>query len=253
MKLSRYTEVVANSVYTAPEVLVIPKKDPLILTKVVTFCQYDEPTKEGCIAYLQEKTKKVRGSSALVLPDSVKQEESMLEKLIQKFPERICTDIIQGNQECIEYVEEHCAAQSEKAGKKRYVLICVGYLTPEIESMHKHLSNDWYAAALSAPVFQKQGLGEYVRMQLLTQQGLLPPKQDMDVLLRNEATRSKTLVIMPKYHEDCAKIMESVYEGMKVPDDLRAIPDTSNDVLEERTIHTVLKSFFKVAEMPQEA
>jgi len=252
IKLPRYTEKIPDYVYTDREVIVIPNKDPLIRTKVVLLCKYDAPTEESVIAYLREMTEKISGTSALVLPEGARSEEGVLEGLIRQFPQQLSRDILSKKRECIEFIKPNIPALPAARGIRQYLLVRGGYLIPALEEQYKHLPNDWYATALSSPSLQKCGLGEFVQIRILMQNGCLPPRQEMDVLLRNETAQSKTLTMLPQYHAEGVSIIQEVYEGIQTPEHWSVIKDISAMILEEATIAGVGNSFFKKSKKGKE-
>ncbi len=97
---------------------------------------------------------------------------------------------------------------------------------------------DLYALALADEDMPEGfGLAHYVVIQL--SQGMLHPKSEMDVLLKNDTTLSEPLRIKRPRKEKCTELIELLYAALPTAQHVQQLADTSQEELEGAAMNVI--------------
>ncbi len=259
IELQGYQTVFENAVYSRDGT--VPdqegKQHPikyLILPK-----RFTDPSEDDVVANLRIKAEEIGFMADLTLPASVKKGETPLEQLITSLPSGVVADLRHGDSEIEKFIRNHTPAQRYEDGKKpQYVHISYGVLTKELieaqQSQGFIKDSEWYVAALLHPEIQKMNLGQKWNLKLLLENGRLPERTDIDILLRHGVHGSRTLDInRTKYNvEEIKEVIDALCTTFSTPEQILQLPDVTSKVINELSIAALIQLHERIKEMIEE-
>ncbi len=247
--MPEYTAVFDNAVYSRT-LSSAGQNGGMPLQEILLPRRYREPTGDGVVHYLQEKTGKMLSVPVVALPDGryvVAGAESELELAVARLPPSVKRDIIEGSPDCIEFIKRHTSARSLAEGETPlgYMETVLGILPERLIFQHqsegKIDGRGWYEAALLNEKIREAGMGYMWRMRI-RYDDYLPERNDVDVLLRNETHGSRTLDIsLANYNVEAARrVVDFAYDRFPDRASIDLLTDISGDILDSASIDPVM-------------
>jgi hypothetical protein len=238
----RYAEEIPNAVYLREEIARAFLGLEMLLSHTITLKKYTVPTEDDVVSYVQKKTKKLMFGDSIGLSQEfdLADSESELESLLMGLPEFIRLDIINGNKACIDFIRRHTETANIPQGSKRHQRLLALYgIVPSacIQKIKKEGNMPdprWYDEVLTINALLDCNMGLRFRAKLLLDNGALPKKEEIDILLKHGVLNSKTLIIESKlYPYRLPEVMDLVYETLQSPEKINTLRDFSLVALNE--------------------
>ncbi len=244
-----YYQVEQNQVYVK-DFLECASGEAIQLRKLLTLKRFNEPSEQDIIDYLVKRADELSKTVLISLPvmNVDLRGKSPLERAVLTLPERIIEDIKNSREDCINFIRQHTRALPiEDETRDHYVTVRYGILPVQIIEKNREAGNiespRWYDVALSDDDMRRTKAGEYMlgerlNIKVLVEQGLLPPWEDIDLLLRHNVDGSRTLNInRRRYDEDAAReALGFLYESFGSVEAIQRIGDFSQEVIEEGSL-----------------
>lgn len=226
LELPEYTAVFENLAYTKRETVILNGDNPMggksaDLTKVIIPVRFTEATEDEVVDYLRKKAEELKGPK-LILPAGCENHNGTLNKAIKNLDDKILTDLINGDEACLEFVRQHTPAHALKEGEapKQYVHVLYGVIPSQIIENYSQRGEikeeGWFKAALSNDDLQKHGLGQRWFAKILLYDGMLPNEDEMFTLIKHCVDNSRTLVVSRVGYDisEVGDVINVLYEGI---------------------------------------
>lgn len=218
------------------------------LTEILIPKRFTQPTEEEVIDLLKTKAQEIRGRTRLILPDGIQSgSKRPLESVLESLPATVISDIATGDADCIGFIRKNTAVMPESVQPKlSYAHISFGYLPEEFIEMNRQggeINNyKWFVAAMVDPGVKEAGSGKRWHFKLLTQEGNLPDRAELDVLLKHLTHGSRTFDISRIHYDpvEVADVIDSLYSAVNTSEKLSLLEDLSANVIEEAALNPVL-------------
>lgn len=247
IEIAGYHPEVPGQIYTT-EITVPTSKGEVQLLEMLSVHRFTVPTKEGISAYLREKADSLQGASKLLLGpqgQALARDRSPLERALLDLPPEYLGLIARGEEELMKNIEKVTPANSAQQGRKDYLSLSKGYFPSSFIGQNKEKGfvkgSWWYRAALLLPQLLKQGLAQQWEMLIRISPEGLPPRAEMDVLLKHGTRLSETFRITEALEkEELGKWIDFLYHTAPTPELLAELYDTSDEVRERISIIPVV-------------
>lgn len=226
LELPEYTAVFENLAYTRRETVILNGDNPmgrksLDLTKVVLPVRYTEPTEDEVVDYLRRKAEELKGPK-LILPNGCNNNHGTLDDAIKNLPDKILTDLVNGDEACLKFVRNHTPAPVLKEGEspRQYVHVLYGVIPSVIIENYSQRgeikSENWFKATLSNEGLQKDGFGQRWFAKILLYNGMLPNEDEMFTLIKHCVDNSRTLTVSRTNYNtaEVEDVINALYEGI---------------------------------------
>ncbi len=228
----------------------------LMVAQVVLPKRYAEATEDQVVEYLQTKAKDLAPAAKLFLPgaSSVVPGKSLLEQLIMNLPDEIIRAIVRGDEDYMKFVRSHTMAPAIEEGESppSYVYVRYGMVPAHVIADNEKTADgkpgpakepEWYDAVLSHSKLRENGFGELWNVRLLLNNGVLPDRAEMEILLKHGTYSSRTFdVSRVHYNEnEMRTILDLAYDILPNASQIAELPDISEARLEELTMQPVIK------------
>ncbi len=241
--LAGYRTVFPNIVYTRKENHALPAGAEFQGTRVLLFHRYTEATGDEVILYLQAKEREL---PVEVPSTAVLQTLSYVERAILGLPAEERENLRSGNPELMAFLKKNTFAKALGVGETptQYLSLFKGLIPTEMIELNERLGNihdsGWYKKALQHDDLKQAGMGEQWQMRVVYTSEGLPPRSDIDFLMKHGAYRSRTIWISsnlrPSVYHD---IVDTLYAGFPTPDEIALLEDTSARVLENEATQPI--------------
>ncbi len=259
-QLGSYVADFQNEVYSRE----LPPKDGITSRQIMIFERFVEATEDEVVRYLQAKARDLSTAASLVLPGRHAEDNgrSMLEKAVMALPQKVISSIEMGNKELIRFIRSNTSARAVVPGEdlRVYVQARFGILPYKLIDNNRSAgvidNPDWYGAAFMDDEIQKAGYGEKGKVLVLLYSGLLPKKEEIDLLLSHRVITSRTLKVgfLGPYSEYLLKeVVDTMYCGLTTADEVTSLRDTTTRVLEVKSMEAILSLHQLLKEKMEEA
>jgi len=222
-----YQPVVDNTVYARK---VSGDKPGIAL---VFLSRHTKPTEDEILTYIQDTAKKISGAAALiVVGHAARQNRTPLEGILLKLPQPVLGHVAMGRPDCTQFLREHIGDGARRQTPQQYVTI--GYGTLPESGFIPGQNEAHYFGELARETKKGQGYGRAWDVELLIENGLLPAYDDVQLMLKHQTTRSRTLVVTPDQY-DVSQVSDAfkvVHAGLVTPETLSHLPDASEEIRE---------------------
>ena len=250
-----------NHLYTAT--VPLNQLDPMAggtLQEVLVLSRYSSPSENDVVRYVVEKADEISQRRRLILPGQPMQATVLQAKLLQidgispsAFQEIVRRDATSPVVDRLYQVG--LALKRTGQGDSEWIYGGVAYLPPE----HPLGSRQSIEEALKDPHLQEKGFGIaatfHLRYEKEQERAVLPPAEELAVLLKHRVTRSQTLrvdgVPPPSSLERAAGLLYSNYARLS---EIEALP-VSTIALDETSLVAVdalLREFARAVEMQRQ-
>lgn len=236
IKLSGYRTIFPNAVYTRDENFTMSGGTPIKGTRVLLFHRYTEATEDEVILYLKGKERQL----PLTVPSPpVLQNLSYLERAIIGLPTEERGRLRRGDSELVRFLRRNTPTRVLGTGEEpsQYLSLAKGLIPTELIRVNQKRSNiyssEWYKRVFQDDDLNRAGLGEQWQMRVAYTNKGLPPRSEMDILMKHGTFGSETLRVSTSLRKHIFKdIVETLYAGFPTPDEISLLEDTSAKVLE---------------------
>lgn len=245
LELLGHRTAVENQVYTINRMTALPNGHSIELTSILMPRRYTAASEEEVINLLAQKADELEGAAGLIIPGSpaqVLEGKTPLDALIMRLPLEQRMHLRTKNPELMRFIRQNTPALPIQSVEElpSYVSVSYGILSTGFIAQNNAEINvaGWYSAILQHPDIRKVGHGEQWRMRLLLQEGTLPPKQEVDFLIKYGSSVADSFeVSRPRYDKErMQEVVDALYGGLAIPGALADLPDVSTEVVTEAAI-----------------
>lgn len=216
-----------------------PSKEVVSVQEVLVLSRYALPTEDAVVDYLVGKAASVSTKASLILPGQEKGLDlSPLERALLALVPNIRNDLAQRAPECIQFVRQNTPLMNREADQSSLNFLRgeIGYIPINFAfAEDDDVRNVAYSVLRNKGLLEQgAGLKGQFTITLGSDNDLLPPATEMDVLLKHRVQNSATLAVKRALTLDSLNAaMGLIYSFSGGPASFSSFPDDSKKALEE--------------------
>lgn len=236
IKLQGYKTVEPNEVFAKREK---PIKNPednreIEIRSVTLLSSYSSPTQQDVTDYIIK-------NMAIYSGGSEKQRAKIKKKhpKIEMLPQETIELIAEEDKASIEHLKTHLSNLPHET-EGNYVTVCTAVvLASELKFVQQKRKEG--IEKIYERLINERGRNFWSAKARLEEDGSFPNNKDLEVLLANEVTSSRTINVVGKYqsYEAVAKQLNIIAKALHSPETIKQIPDLSGEMLHYYMLRTL--------------
>ena len=247
IELPGYRAVVPNNVYSRDAKIAITDSESININEIIIPRRFIQPCKKDVLNFIVNSAKKTRSEWQRFIKARDFSMLKGIEEIFARFSEQTISGMAEESELVMRELEGHMYVPQEENGK--YLFLTYGIIPVQVvehaQDNGEVFDESWYISNFADKNLLYHSLGERFRLTLLLKDNVLPPKSEMDILVKNKSSVSDILNVSIMHYSptEVGNIINAIYSGIDSPEKVEELEDLSQVMVEKQAITTLVSLY----------